>query len=430
MSSLSGWRTARGADQKKSSRGSSNRRWGYRWKFDQVPTKVHFTLPEKPYRHPDTGLEFPFRFGQRYWVPWAGKDHKGAYIEVGEQDVIAAYKNPAAYGLKIEPKSKYNKLDPKIYYAVSGFVEEWFHLVKKQNPNTQAEYHERERCVGHNCEHCKKQIPKVFGKKVYFEIARTHWNESIFSVNERVGSNCKCGGFIYTPHYECQQCHELLVDVMHRCFSCGKENIALNTESAEAECQDCHATWSIYESDNPEVSKVVNKDMKCPKCGFEGLPTPSIVCTNCQKPDAFGVFDCQMKIMMVGSADGKSKEMRIEDVVVQPPDTRLFEAKFQGPEAEQAQKTVDFFAKPMNLDTLLAAPTPDEQATTLGEANPFSSKGGTSQGFKSYSRDEAAAPEQAGDAPDEEPEEVVATAQRPKVAAPAGRVIGKINIRR
>jgi DNA-directed RNA polymerase subunit RPC12/RpoP len=222
----------------------------------------------------------------------------------------------------------------------------------------------------------------------------------------------------------------MLVDVMHRCFSCQKEQIELDPDKGTVECQDCHASWSIYESDNPEVAKVVAKDMKCPKCGFEGLPQPSFVCTNCQKPDSYGVFDCQMKIMMIGSADGKSKEMRIEDVVIQPLDSQLFDVKCQGADPEQAQKTVDFFRKPMNLDGLLSEPTADEQATTLGEGNPFNAKGTTNSGFKSYSRP-GAAPEQTGEAPEEAPEpEAVASDVKPKIASVPGRVIGKINIRR
>ena len=225
-----GWRESRREDSQRSRGGSNNRRWGYLFKFNQTPVRVHFSRPEKPYIHPFTGSEQPFRTGMRYYIKWAGKN--GTYIErddavEGKNCIVDAYKNPAAFGLDITPMAKFTGLkNPSLYYAVAGWVEEWFHDTLKENEKTGAKWRERELCTGHGCEGCKKGTPKVFGKKVYFEIARTHWNDSVFGWEERINSQCKCDdeAFIYIPQYNCAKCGEMVEDVMNSCFSCGKSS--------------------------------------------------------------------------------------------------------------------------------------------------------------------------------------------------------------
>lgn len=379
-------------------------------------------MPEKLYVHPDTGVELPWRTGVRYYVPWAGKSGKGAYIEVGEKSVIEAYRNPAQFGLDPGIKSDpFCKLDPKIYYAVSGWVEEWFHRVKDKNSETGKEFYERERCVGRGCEYCQAQVPKVFGKRVYFEIARTHWNESLYGVNEYIESNCKCGGFIYKTHYECPQCHGLLVDMANQCFNCQSTDIGIDVEKAEAVCNGCQSSWSLYEDKNPEIAKEVHKEMDCPHCHAKVTPSPVVQCTQCKTPDSYNLFDCQMTIQMVGSPDGKFKEMKVDNINIQEPDTKLFDSKYQGPAGEDANKIAEANKKPLDLNYLLAPPTSDEEAQILNVQNPFNPHGGGGTAVKSYNRGAAAAaqaPAEAGyegaDAPPEVAQESTVVRQPPK----------------
>jgi hypothetical protein len=400
-----GWRDSKRVDSQKSRGGSNKRRWGYLYKFGTTPVRVHFSKPENPYIHPDTGAELPFRAGMRYYVKWAGKN--GAYIErddpvEGKNCIIDAYKNPAAFGLDIQPIAKFSNLEAKVYYAVAGWVEEWFHDVLCENPKTGAKWRERQLCTGHGCEGCKENHPKVFGKKVYFEVAKTHWNECVFGWEERINSQCQCDpeAFIYIQQYNCPECKGMMQDVMNACFSCGSNNIGLDVQSARAECEDCHAGWSVYESDNAELSKAVNKESKCPHCSFQGYPVPQPVCTHCgDNNKEYSIFDCQMKISMTGTKDGKSKEMKIEDVSIQEPDEKLFNPKYQSDDDEWADRIAEGNKKPLNLDALLAAPSPDEQAQKLNVANPFTSSGG-GQGYKSYSRHEEDGPQE----PEAEPE--------------------------
>lgn len=429
-----GWNAAKNRDTQKSSRGAGGRKYGYRFKFDQTPTKVHFSMPEKLYVHPDTGVELPWRTGVRYYVPWGGKNGKGTYIEVGEQSVIEAYRNPAQFGLDISARDDYRKLDPKIYYAVSGWVEEWFHRVEGKTEDGKT-FFERERCSGRGCKNCQAQTPRVFGKKVYFEIARTHWNESLFGINEYIESNCKCGGFIYKLHYECPSCKNMLVDMANQCSHCQSSDLSINIETAEATCNKCQANWSLYEDRNPEIAKLVHKDMVCPNCRNEVIPSPVTVCTNaetgCKEPDPYNLFDCQMSIQMVGSPDGKFKEMKVEDIKIQPPDEKLFDPKYQGPNSEDAVKFAEANKKPIDLDYLLAPPSPDEEARLLNVQNPFNPKGMGTTTTKAYNRGAAAQAAQASDGdegadePPEGAEGSVVIRQPPK-----GPTMARIGIRR
>jgi hypothetical protein len=358
------------------------------------------------YVHPDTGAEFPFYTGDRFWIQKGGANRNGCYVENWDECIINAYKNPAQFGLNIQPIGWMQKLNSRVYYAVSGWVEENFHNVKKKSEKTGNEFHERELCAGRGCECCQEGWPKVFGKKSYFVIAPTHWNESIYSVNEQVESSCKCGGFIYTSHYECMECSNMLVDMMNYCFSCESQNIELDTEEAKAVCLDCQSDWSVYESDNKEVSDVVNAEMECSSCQHKALPRPILVCTDCETPDPYDIFDCQLKIKMVGSKDGKSKDLVIEDVRIQDPDERLFDKQFQG-DPEWNQKIVDGMYNPIDLTRQLAHLTQEEEAGLLGVANPFTAQ--ESRGFKKYSRDASEEEPEADEKYDEgtESEEVV-----------------------
>lgn len=402
--------------------------------------KVHFTKPETLYEHPDTGAKLPFRVGERYWVPWVKRGKfEGQYIErdpTGKDSVVDAYKNPAEYGLQMSPMQKFLKLYPKIYYGVGGFVEEWFHRFKEKSEKDGNEYWTKQVCNGHGCDHCKKQYPKVFGSKVYFEIAKMHWNQSVFGWEERINSSCKCGedSFIYTPHYECKQCQSLVVDVMNNCFSCDGENIALAPDEAKAECNDCHASWSVYESDNEELSKAVNQEVKCGDCGHKDYPVPKFVCTNCDSPEPFGIFDCQMKIHMTVDDEGKPKEMVIEDVMIQEPDERLFDKRYQDTKdskdsEEWSEKIADANKKPFDLNKLLAAKSPEEQAQIIGVANPFNT-GAASQGYQSYSRHKGNGEEEGESAENEDGGNDEPGEESRVKRAPKGRRIGRVGVRK
>jgi hypothetical protein len=173
--------------------------------------------------------------------------------------------------------------------------------------------------------------------------------------------------------------------MMNFCFNCESQKIELDTDEAKAVCADCQSEWSVYESDNEEISKVVNSEMKCPKCQHKALPKPVLMCTDCDNPDPYDIFDCQIKIKMVGSKDGRSKDLVIDDIRIQEPDERLFDKKFQGDDPEWNQKIADGMKNPLDLNRQLAHLTQDEEASLLGVANPFTAQ--ESRGFKQYRKD-------------------------------------------
>jgi hypothetical protein len=394
--------------------GYRNKRFGLLWKLDETPTRIHFALPEKMYRH-TSGDEFPFRAGTRYWVPWGGKAKKGAFLEVGEKSIIDVYKNPAKFGLNIAPIKKFKELHPQIYYSTAAWVEEEFHLVEKQSTyGDKGTYRERERCTKRGCPHCAQKWPKVFGRKVYLDISMSHWNQTIYGVQEKVASSCKCGGFIYTSHYECNKCKNMLVDVTNTCFSCGSTEIGIDPERCEAVCQKCSSTWSLFEVDNPEIRKAVADEITCPKCSHKGYPVPVQLCTTENCPgDPYSIYDCQMRIQMVSSPTGKNKELRIDDVRIQPPDARLFNPEYQGVGPEDSKKGADYMKSTIDLDKMLSAIDIEEEAAILGIANPFSTAV-QSAGYAQYGAQEEAPAEEHPAEPPKGPNVV-----RPRGFAPA-----------
>ena len=312
------------------------------------------------------------------------------------KDVIAAYKNPADFKLEgVNPIAKFSKIYPKIYYAVPGWVEETFHYVQGVS-KTDKKFGERERCTGHGCEHCRDGLPKVFGKKVYFIFARTHWDGEIFAWNERINSTCRCGGFIHNPYYKCSKCNSVLVDVTQHCWKCQSSDVGVDPEEAVAVCQNCQAEWSVYESDNPDIKKKVDKELECPHCHNVDIPVPVSECSECQDPNPYGIFDCRMKISMIQTTDGKARDLHIEDVKIREPDERLFSSRDQGgrdadaiarimdKDSYDADEMVKAMKTPYDLNRIFEPPTPEEQAKLLGVTNPF--RESTDSGYKHYSR--------------------------------------------
>lgn len=365
--------------------------YSLRYTFDTIPTRVHFSLPEELYVHPDNKTPFPFRVGYRYFVKWSGDN--GRYFEDDSGSIISAYKNPIDFKLDVEPIPKMSKLESRLYYGVAGWIEEWFHLVEFQSDNDASKtYKARERCEGRGCKWCADDWPKVFGRRFYSTIAPKYWNEAIYSAQESIEKACQCGGDIFVPEYVCPKCEQILVDVFNSCEKCGAVDIPLDPERREAECPKCNNVWSVDESDNSRISKLVNNEMTCEHCGEkEILPKPIQICsTEGCKVLPWGAFDSQLTIKM-SSKDRKSAEMNVSDVKIQEPDPRLFDPKYQGIEGgqEDAEKQAEWMKKPLNLNEIFAGDPPETQAQQLSVANPFGHRGGggAQGGFRSYNRD-------------------------------------------
>jgi hypothetical protein len=383
----SSWRTSKqkATEQGGSKRYTSGKRISLLLKITEKPVKVHFSMPEKLYVNPLTGDLQPFRTGFRSWVPWGGKKGKGTFLERPadqQQDVIAAYTNPQALGLSnISPDPRIADLKNNIYYAVSGWVEEWYHAVQvpkeENNPNA-GHYFRRERCLGGKgaCGHCTKGWPRVFGNRFYAAIAPSHWDNTIFRAHRLVERYCHCGGILYTPAYVCENCSQPLVDVCQTC-DCGSTNIDFSLlERGEVGCHDCRLTWRIYPDDSESIAQQISNQMTCPSCQTTALPADRLVCSNngC-KGEPYNIFDCQLTLRKAGPKN--TDDLVVDNCVIQPPDPMLFDPNFQNNDdiAIKAMKA------PIDLDKLLEPDDPNGQAQALGVANPF---GASSAGYQQY----------------------------------------------
>ena len=363
---------------------TSRKSGSYRASFSigTTPVKVHFTAREEPYIHPETGQKLPFRCGYRYYLPFAN-DGKGGYLEHHpEESVVAAYANPAAFGLDARPIGKFQKAEKKPYYGVSGFVEEYFHVVEKNKRDGSGTFKTRERCDGRGCKECAKDTERVFGLKTYFKFAPKHWRESIHMVQTKLGlTACKCGGSIFVPQYDCRNCGETLVDVCATCDKRGCEGeIGIDPDTNMATCEGCGNTWSAYIGDHKELFEKVSGPIAC-ECGHKGLPVPYRICTteDCEV-QPFGLFDCQLTLRK--ASEKSTADLVVVDYVIQEVDERHFEKMNQG-DPEWAEKIVEANKTPYDLDKLLAPLDSASQAQMLGVADPFTGTGATT-GEKQY----------------------------------------------
>jgi len=338
-----------------------------------VPTKIHFGRPEKPYVHPTSGKEFPFRASKRHFLPGKGKAKRGAFIECGvdrgDQCVVDAYINPAAYGLvNVAPDANLAEFPAKVYYAVSGWIEEEFHLVDVENQTKEGTHKERWRCLGRGCQYCRDGWPKVFRQRFYMEISPGQWRHSFHDLHKRIENTyCKCGGTIYVTSFVCGGCDKMVVDVSTFC-DCGSDDVGLNTESGQATCGKCGKSWTAFYTEHPKIYEESNEPYKC-KCGHKGFLKPTRICsTEGCEVQPFSVFDCQLTVRVTG--DKKEKRLLIDAHLIQEPDPRLFDPKFQGDD-DRAAQVAESFQKPVDLDYLLKAPSTDDQCKIIGKANPF-----------------------------------------------------------
>jgi hypothetical protein len=387
----SSWRTSKEEAAKKTGgkRYSAGKRVSLLLKFGEKPVKVHFAMPKQLYTNPLTGDPQPFRTGYRTWVPWGGKKGNGIFLERPvdpQEDVIAAYTSPQALGLDhISPEPNFKELKNSLYYAVSGWVEEWFHAVKvlKEPGNPRGgEYLRRERCMGGKgaCQHCSDGWPRVFGNRFYAAIAPSHWDNTIYRAHSLVERYCSCGGQWYTPAYVCSNCNSLLIDVCNTC-DCGSSNIDFSRlAQGEVGCKDCRLTWRIYPEDNEGIAQQINSNMTCQHCQTTAPPKDYRVCSTggaeCQgKP--YNIFDCQLTLRKAGSKS--TDELVVDNCLIQEPDPMLFDLKYQNND-EIAVKAMN---SPIDLEELLRPEDPNTQAQSLGVPNPFGA--GAGAGYRQYS---------------------------------------------
>jgi hypothetical protein len=377
------------AQDRQGGKKSSGKRWAFFHKLTDTPVRVHFSHPESPYIHPSTGSQLPYRVGARHFIPYGGKRGNGQMIEcgypLGLPCVVCAYENPGAYELQNIQKQSIDEKGAQLYVAVSGWVEEEFHLVDVQNRENPAESHkERQRCLIRGCQDCQDGWPKVFGTRFYTEMSVAQWDNVIADLNRSIkNSFCRCGGKIYVPSFSCPNCQVIMEDVALTCEHCHATNVQIDPESDTAVCMSCQSRWSAVYTTYVDLTKRMHGRSVCKNCHKEVKPVPNRWCStpNCQI-DPYDVFDCQLVLRMTGQK--KDRKLVVDSCSIQEPDPMLFDPAWQGGDAKAGQ-VVENHRKPMDLNYLLKPLSSAEQAKLLNLPDPFMAMG-RAAGAAAYAR--------------------------------------------
>jgi hypothetical protein len=236
-------------------------------------------------------------------------------------------------------------------------------------------------CEKRTCEMCKNQVPKVFGKQFYTQFSYPVWKAVFEPFQERVERFCRCGGRLAIFDYRCNKCGAILVDLLNSCSQCKSTDVSIELDDGIARCGSCNSEWSIYESEDPDLSAYVKDPVECVKCGNRNLLVPNLSCAQqgekCnQKPDPYNIFDVSMTIVK------KEKRTEIANWKIAEPDPRLFNPDFQGrpgatgDDRKYAESVAARNAEPLDLNEAMAPQSPSEQAKYIGVADPWGGKVG------------------------------------------------------
>ena len=262
-------------------------------------------------------------------------------------------------------------------------IEAWHHLVTIEKKDGSGTYVSREICGVKNCEHCKANLPKVWGKKVYYQFAQPQWEIVIEPLMEKVNRFCKCGGYLLATHYSCGKCDHNLIDVTDTCPNCGPDfDLEIDKANHRVTCSKCSANWTLLEHDNKEMNEDANSLHECPKCGNRDYPVLHTECVTGKegcKGDPYDIFDVQFSIKK--TKDEKQYTLEIPSWKIAPIDPKFFDPKFQG-EGEAAEKIAARNKEALPLENILKPELPHVVARDIHRANLFSAKQPETEGAK------------------------------------------------
>jgi len=357
-----------------------------RLKLPEEATRLHLDRPEEGYLDTKHDIKFPWKKFRRHYVKGANNG-RGCYINCGDQCLVCAYQNPKAFGFDIEPDEFLKDNRSSACFVVSGWVEEWYHLAPGVNKNSGKEFVERVRCTGRGCEHCRSKTEKVFGNRFHLVFSQATWEIAVDPMHEQIERVCKiCDGFMYIPEYACSECNHTVVDLV-TCDACDEHGVdhqvELDADKHEAQCDQCESKWSLLESKDSELSKLVNNKQKCSECGVSGYPIPNLVCSTDEcKGESYDLYDAQLTLRKTGT--GAQTKVHVDGFEIAKPDPRLFDANYQGDDSEVAQRVADRHQESLDLDAIYAPDTPSHQSELLGKPNLFAGEG--SNGEREHTR--------------------------------------------
>lgn len=127
-------------------------------------------------------------------------------------------------------------------------------------------------CEGRRCEHCRKGLEKVFGKKVHWSIGTGHLGDLSGFVDEIEKDCANCGGqgTIEVVSYECSKCGEVVIDM------------------------------NDTELNDGEIRKIISQPHTCRECKNRDLLLEQKECSKCDDPEPLSIFDCDLEIKRTG----------------------------------------------------------------------------------------------------------------------------------
>lgn len=332
------------------------------------PIRLHFQKPVKPYEDRfDKGVFYNWLRGKSHWIPSAKRVNQCS----PDQCIVCAGANPQAFDLDLFPNLDLAKFEPKGYTAVSGWIEEWFHLREKKRDNGDGTYKVRELCEGRDCEGCRDKVTRVFGQRFWYAFTETQWSNCIEPILDKVSRSCRCGGYLFPSHYRCEKCDTVLFDMTNSCPHCGDSvDVDIDPDTHAAECKQCGRQWSLLECEDDRLEEMADSIYVCPKCEHSGYPRVKLVCSNGCKEDGdpHDIFDAQ--ITLHRDSDQKQYNLLAKSFKIQPPDPKLFDPQYQGG-GEDGNKIVGYHKECLDLEKVLPLLPPHAQAREIHFKNPW-----------------------------------------------------------
>lgn len=387
---------------------------GMRLKLDERPTRLvlHRFKEEdaedyKLYADPnDPEVGYYWKYGLNYFLKLKGDRYRS--IEwTPEDNLIEAYRDPAKHGFaeldEAAAGAWLKKFPARPYFCISGWVEDWYHLVEKKNDKTEKTYVDRVRCEGRGCPHCQEKWPKVFGNRFWMDFSGAQWMNVMDKLLEELDRCPQDGGYVYPLHYACEECGEILefvdpkskrdvrLDMTNSCPSCGSEEVGIDPEEHMAECNDCHTRWPLLTHEDDDLKRYVDTVMKCQACGHQGYPKAVMEHSEgLEEWESSSLFDCA--ITMYKTMEGDKGRLHIKKWEFSEPDPRLFDPRFQGWDGDEknteakeiAEKWVERHKQALDLDKVHQVQDPDQVAETIELPNLFAVAAGGGSKRQAY----------------------------------------------
>lgn len=307
---------------------------------DEEPARLVFYRPEEPYTYQlerskkkssiikrDYGIVFEHfnravNKGCRCTAGLRREDYSDGdwVVTVGSKDCVACYEIAAgASHISTSKKHLFNVI-------LLGEFHEIKRKVKSKRTGKDIDITETVDCLGKRCKYCEKEIPKTFGRRMFWSMGPMHVGQLIDIEAATLGRRCFCGGKIKPRAFLCPECGEAVRDLEEEPLMKG------------------------------ELKELREESFTCSNCDYCGLLVEYPECSDCSEPQPLTIWDVELEVHKSG--EKMNSVIHVDDF---KPLTTKLKAKIKG--------KMDAF----NWDRLYnyRLLKPEEQATQLRLPNPY-----------------------------------------------------------